>query len=310
MGSWRGRVGALALSCAAGCGSMEIHKSISSLDFLYPAGTEALPAQEVKLQVPVRVALAFAPGAAHSRSSGDSTASQLFGAGGASGADPLTEVEKTAILERIASDLRGRDIVEGVDVIPSSYLMPGGSFANLDQIAHAFGTDVVILLSYDQAQFNNTTSWSMTYWTIVGAYLVSGEENETQTFLDAVVYDIPSRALLFRAAGTSKSGASATPVGMTAVLKEESRAGFNAATEALVAQLDVALGEFAKQATTGSVRGQGTPALNVSAAPEYKGVAEFKDGRYTGALGPEALLAGLLLLLGAVGARRAARTAG
>jgi rhombotail lipoprotein len=309
MGMSGRRLGLLALLLTAACGSIEVRKSISSLDYLYPAGTPALPAQDVKLQVPVRVAIAFAPSTVRSHVSGPSSSS-AFGGYRPAADDPLTEVARTAIMERIALQLRTRDFIEGVDVIPSSYLVPGGSFDNLDQIARAFGSDVVMLLSYDQSQFSNTSAWSITYLTIVGAYVAEGEENQTETFLDAVVFDIPSRALLFRAAGMATSHESATPVDTPRVMQDQSRASFEEATTELIAQLDLALVEFGKQAMTGSVRGQGTPALEISAAHEYTGTAEFKDGRYTGALGVESLLAAALLLLGAAGARRAARAGG
>ena len=36
----------------------------NALDFLYPSGTEALPATDVELKLPVRVGVAFAPAAA------------------------------------------------------------------------------------------------------------------------------------------------------------------------------------------------------------------------------------------------------
>ena len=287
MPNWGRRIALFALLGLAACRSIELHKSTSTLDYLYPKGTPALPAQEVALQVPVRVALAFAPGG-NSYDSG------------------LTEVERTALLERMAADMRTKDFVKGVDVIPSSYLTPGGGFDNLDQVAHAFGSDVAVLLSYDQSQFSDTTGWSITYWTVVGAYVVKGEENQTQTFLDAAVFDIKSRALLFRAAGTATSGSAATPVESMAVLHSESVAGFDAATTALIAQLNLALEEFGKQAAKGTVRGQGTPALQVTASEDYKGVEKFENGHYTGALGAESLLAAALLLLGAAGARRAA----
>ncbi|HEX5011096.1 MAG TPA: rhombotarget lipoprotein [Planctomycetota bacterium] len=201
----------LALLGLAACGTIEVRKSTSTLDYLYPQGTPARPAQDVSLQLPVRVALAFAPGDVRTRG-GVSGMPSGFGTLTSSRHDPLTEVERTALLERLAADMRTRDFVEGVDLIPSSYLTPGGGFENLDQIAHAFGSDVAVLLSYDQSQFNNTTGWSITYATLVGACIVKGEENQTQTFLDAAVFDIPSRALLFRAAGTATSGSEATPV--------------------------------------------------------------------------------------------------
>ncbi len=46
---------------------------------------------------------------------------------------------------------------------------------------------------YDQVQFTGEGLLSLTYWTIVGAYLVPGEKNETKTMLDAAVFYIASR---------------------------------------------------------------------------------------------------------------------
>lgn len=288
------------LLAASACGSIEVRKTTNALDFLYPQGTPAIEPQDVHVQVPVRVALAFAPGDVTRHQSSANAAWQIP-------QDALTAVQRAAVLERIADALRARDYVEGVDVIPSSYLRAGGSFANLDQIARAFGSDVAILLSYDQAQFSDTTGWSLTYWTIVGAWVVEGEENQTQTFLDAVVYDIPSRTLLFRAAGTATSDSSATVVETPVRLREESAAGFEAAAAQLIASLDAALREFGAQAARGSVRGQGTPAIEVTATDEYHGVAKFENGHYVGALPPASLAAALLLLAGALAARRASR---
>ena len=64
--------------------------------------------------------------------------------------------------------------------------------------------------------------------------MVKGEENQTQTFLDAAVYDIKSRALLFRAAGTATSGSKSTPVDAAKVMQAEVVAGFDAATDDLI----------------------------------------------------------------------------
>src|SRR5262249_12986922 len=47
------------------------------------------------------------------------------------------------------------------------------------------------------------TEASLAYWTIVGAYVVPAQRNSTNTLMEAVVYDIASRSLLFRAPGTS-----------------------------------------------------------------------------------------------------------
>jgi len=67
-----------------------------------------------------------------------------------------------------------------------------------------YGLDVMALVSYDQLSTSSEKKSSFLYWTIVGAYLVEGTRNEVQTLVDTAVFDIPSRTLLFRAAGTDR----------------------------------------------------------------------------------------------------------
>lgn len=100
-----------------------------------------------------------------------------------------------------------------------------------------YGVDVIALLSYDQVQFTDTGLLSLTYWTLVGAYVVKGEKNDTQTMLDAAVYDIRSRKLLFRAPGISRVKNSATPVNLTEKLRLDRDEGFRLAAAELVTNL-------------------------------------------------------------------------
>jgi rhombotail lipoprotein len=93
--------------------------------------------------------------------------------------------------------------VQSTEIIPTTYLRPGGGFENLDQLRAMMGLDVVALIAYDQAQTSNETEAGLAYWTIVGAYIVPAQRNSTHTLMEAVVYDIASRSLLFRAPGTS-----------------------------------------------------------------------------------------------------------
>ncbi len=277
----------LAVALCGGCGSIQVRKTTNVLDYLYPEGTPAIPARDVTLTLPLRVGLAFAPAGRERTSS-----SNVFLAGADS---PVTEMHKQVLLQRIADAFRGRDSIASVDPIPSAYLQAGGSFANLDQIAASMGVDVVVLLSYDQAQFNETSDWSLTYWTIVGAYIVEGENNQTQTFLDAAVYDIKSRALLFRTAGSDVRGGESTPIETAEALRKASEDSLLAATDDLITKLDAALKEFGRQAVGGTVHGQGTPALDIKPSSEYHGVARFEGGRYAGAAGlGELVLLGLL----------------
>jgi rhombotail lipoprotein len=241
----------------------------SALDFLYPNGTTAVASGDVRLTVPVRVGVAFAPA--------KYTA--------------IGENQKQELLERVAGSFRGRKTIGSVQVIPDAYLRPGGGFANVDQLKPAFGIDILALVSYDQLQLSETTRASWAYWTVIGAYIVKGEKNETRTVLEAVVYDIPSRAMLFHAGGTDESSGRATPVDTGRKLRQASEAGFDRATNELIGNLDAALKEFGKQAASGHVRGPGTPAIALvdeSGQPVRAGA---------GALGLlEALLAAFVLL--------------
>ena len=291
----------LAALGAPGCAQVQVRKTARSLDYLYPAGTGAQPARDVTLTLPVRVGLAFAPPP-------DGTDAPLpvqptlFNA--SQHQQFLSEAERVQLLERIAGAFRGRPEIASIDVLPEAYLKPGGSWDNLDQLRQAFGIDLVVLVSYDQSRFSNTSNWSLTYLTIVGAYAVEGEDNQAHTLVDALVCDIRSRACLFRASGTSTLQEESTPVEVAAVATALGRRGFEEAVDGLVASLDTALSEFGRQAAEGHVRGIGTPAIEVRPSESYSGVSEFRDGRYVGALGPLEALAGLLLAAGAAVARR------
>ena len=59
------------------------------------------------------------------------------------------------------------------------------------------------LVSYDQVANTSEKTSSLLYWTIVGAYVVKGNKNDVQTFVDTAVFDMATRKLLFRAPGVS-----------------------------------------------------------------------------------------------------------
>src|SRR5439155_258207 len=81
-------------------------------------------------------------------------------------------------------------------------------------------------------------------WTIVGAYIVRGQKNDTHTMLDTVVYDIPSRKMLFRAPGLSEIKGSATLVNQSEQLRTDSEAGVSQATADMIKNLDAQLLAF------------------------------------------------------------------
>lgn len=265
----------LALAALTGCAERTRQIRTNALDYLYPQGASARPALDVTLRLPVRVGIAFAPGPAR-------------------GDNPFSEDQKRRLLERVAQSFRGRDGIAGVDVIPSSQLHAGGGFDELDRIRQAYGLDLVALVSYDQFQFSETTRASWTYWTLVGAYLVKGEKNETRTVLDAVIFDLPSRAMLFSASGDSSIGGKSTPIDVSKELRGASEQGFELAVDALIPRLDAALTAFQEQARQGTVRGPGTPS-----------VALVGSGG-AGSIGPVEILAAALLAAGAFASRRRA----
>jgi len=277
------RAAALVVVALAACVPQQRQIKSNALDFLYPSGREAAPATDVRLTLPVRVGLAFAP----------STAGAM---------DTFTETQKQQLLSRGIDAFRDRAGIGSVQAIPSSFLEPGGGFANLDRIASAFGIDLAVLISYDQFQFSETGRSSWAYWTLIGAYVVKGEKNETRTMMDAVVYDIPSRALLFNASGQNSVRGKSTPVDASRVLRERSEDSFRLATDDLIANLDTALDAFEDQAATGTVRGAGTPAIAMKDA-QGRTVTPGQGGGGAGSLGPFALiLAGALA--GVAAARR------
>lgn len=233
------------VALATGCtGTLSpSHRVNSALDFLYPEGvTAAEPPGEVVLKLPVRVGLAFAPNRYDQP-------------------DPITEEQKQKLLARVAAAFREHKAIGHLEVVPTTYLQSGGGFANLEQIRTSLGLDLMVLLSYDQSQFTESTRASWTYLTVIGPLLIEGEKNDTRTVMDAVIYDIRSRALLFRAAGESTVKGRSSPLNVDRKRRTHAAEGFDKATNSLIDSLDTALARFEEQAKAGTVQGPGTPAI-------------------------------------------------
>jgi len=179
---------------AGGCfstgarGPRKTERSSSVVAYLYPDQANPLPPTSIPvLRLPLRVGIAFVP-------TGTGKHSYYSDTG-------VSEQQKSLLLERVAAEFRGRDYIQSIELVPSTYLRAGGGFDNLNQVRSLLGVDVIALVAYDQVQFTNTNFLSLSYWTIVGAYIFQGNKNDTQTMMEAAVYDIPSRHLLFRAPG-------------------------------------------------------------------------------------------------------------
>jgi rhombotail lipoprotein len=198
------------------------------VDFLFPKGSPEIEPSIPTLNLPIDVGIVFVPETTYDRYQGQ----------------PITEERKVHLLETVAREFREYKFVRKIEIIPTAYLRPAGGFANLDQVSKMFGVQVIALVSYDQMQFTDTDFVSLAYWTLVGAYVIEGEKNDTQTLLDAVVYDVASRKLLFRAPGISRIEARSTPVNLAEELREDADAGLQKAATNLVANLKTELAGF------------------------------------------------------------------
>ena len=210
----------------SGCATTARYHSSSVVDYLYPkekdyTETPAVP----RLALPLTVGIAFVPEPDY-------------------GNKALTEIDKMDLMKDVKAHFSQFDFVKSIELIPSAYLRNQGSFANLDQIRTMYGVDVIALLSYDATQFTDEGLASITYWTLVGAYLVPGEKNDTHTMVDAAVYDIQSRKMLFRAPGVSHIKSKATPINLSEQLRLDRIESFEKACEDLVVNLDIQLEQF------------------------------------------------------------------
>jgi rhombotail lipoprotein len=209
--------------CVGIWGNRRHHEATSVVQFLYP--NKELPfvqPQIPTLRLPLRVGVAFIPAGPR---------------GGYIRAAGINEAQKTELMRKVAAQFKSLPFVQSIELIPATYLRPGGGFENLDQLRALMGIDVVALIAYDQTQTSDNTEASLAYWTIVGAYIVEGQRNATHTLMEAVVYDIPSRSLLFRAPGTSSIKNHATLVRNESELEKSAAQGLAEASAQLTVNL-------------------------------------------------------------------------
>lgn len=226
---WKFAVAA-AMLAFAGCATLfrpqQEHRAASVVDYLYPNASEAPQLQPgtTTLRPPVRVGIAFVPGGQW-----DSGAS---------------EQARRLLLERVKAAFAQYPYIGNIEVIPSNYLHARGGFDNLDQVARLFNVEIIALLSYDQVQFNDTRAAAMLYWTIVGAYVIRGDKYDVQTLVDASVFDVASRKLLFRAPGSSRVKGSGTLASFSERARHAQDESYTKAVEDLIPQLKTAMDDF------------------------------------------------------------------
>ena len=199
----------------------------SLVDYLYPDGEippdydERVPA----LELPLRVGIAFVPGDDRGQGS-------------------IGEAARTELLETVKARFVGREYISHIEVIPETYLRSSTGFDGLAQVARLYGVDVMALVSHDQVAAVDDNKAAVLYWTIVGAYLIEGTENEVQTFVDTAVFDLETRKLLFRAPGADKREESSTLAETTGVLRETRRESLETAVAEMTGNLEAELDRF------------------------------------------------------------------
>lgn len=223
---WKIKLSLVLIIALSACQTTSNYQNSSVVEYLYPASKNQEVSMEIpRLTLPLRVGIAFTP----------------------SGYKPdtgLTEVSRITLMSNISEQFKSLDFVKSIEVIPSDYLRPKGSFENLDQLKRMFNIDVIALISYDQTKYTDEGLASIAYWTIVGAYIIPAEKNTTHTMLDTVVYDIDSRKLLFRAPGTSNVKSKSTLVNLQEQTRTDAIDGFEKASESLVGNLKTQLEIF------------------------------------------------------------------
>ena len=217
---------AITMGCTTPRGARESKQSASIVDYLYPSAASApnMAPGIALIRPPVRVGLAFVPSDPKART--------------------LPETEKLKLLERTKAAFAKQPYVGKIEIIPSQYLRAGGGFDNLQQVSRMFDVDIMAMVSYDQVHFTDTNSLALLYWTIVGAYVVNGNEFDIKTMRDISVFDVTSRKLLLHAPGTSQINGGSNWANYSERARAAQIEGYQKAVEQLLPQLNTEIESF------------------------------------------------------------------
>jgi|SRR5450631_1921782 rhombotail lipoprotein len=226
MGALAGCTSFNELLCSPHCRA-ETRNSSSLVSFLYPHG-ELPPAQDAvpELHLPLRVGLAFLPAQSSSNYA------------------DLDDAHKEQILERIRKRFTDRKFVGEIAVIPDYYLKSSRGFAGLQAVQRLYNIDLMALVSYDQVTHRDDTNWSLSYLTIVGAFIIKGTDHDVTTLMDLAVVDPATQSLVLRAGGTDGSHGHSTLVQEQQEARLEGAASFDAASNQMIGNFDAALNSF------------------------------------------------------------------
>jgi rhombotail lipoprotein len=222
--------------CITQCGRSE-RSSTPLVQFLY-GDDQHVPKRDaqVTLQLPIRVGLAFLPTR-----------------GGRPGEGP-TAVERERILRAIRGNFADLPYVSEIVPVPSYYfdMSRGDGMQQLEQLARMQRLDLMALISYDQRSQTTENRRALSYLTIVGAFVMKGNHNETQTIIDLAVVEPTGRSLVLRAGGISSTANSAAAIDQTHELQKQQRVGFDQATDNLIANFRTELTDFETRVRAGT----------------------------------------------------------
>jgi len=231
---------------AAGCGVPETVQRRSSLASYLGAKGAPQPVAEtapIRLQLPLRLGIAFVP-ADPTQVKGEAALASPVGA--------LAPGQEQGLHQQVAAVFEQKPWAQSFKIIPSLYLTKSGGFEDLDRVARSFGVDVIALVSVDQVQFSSPRWYAWTYWTLVGAYMVKGDKNDTTSMVDAAVYHVPSRTFLFRAGGVGTAKGSSTWSGREEAFRQQARESLALAMTQLSTSLDQGITTFKQDILKGA----------------------------------------------------------
>jgi rhombotail lipoprotein len=81
-------------------------------------------------------------------------------------------------------------------------------------------------------------------------YVIEGNKNDVNTFVDTAVFDVPTRKLLFRAPGVSEIRSTSTLVGVGSDVRAGQQKGFDQAMADMTINLDKELDSFKERIRT------------------------------------------------------------
>lgn len=223
----------MALGLFLACQSPEsVQRRSNLMDYVYPNAAQAprLNPQEAKLQLPVRVGLAFVP--ANWRGLCDEP--------------PVPLEAERPLLEIVQKAFQGKWWVKELVVLPSTYLTPEGGFPNLQEVARQHEVEVIALVSAQQVQYTEQKWWAslfnnaytLQYLSVLGNVVLKGEKNDTRTLLEAAVFQPSTRVLLLRASGQSLVRGDSSLSLHRRILRAHARQGLELAMSDLAANFD------------------------------------------------------------------------